>query len=95
MNNANSKTKPQMREFVANAKKKKPGDPPKPAEAIIKLAASKNPAVHLALGNDALERYRSKTAAFERNIQEWYETITTTDYADEITAAQSSSPIIK
>ena len=84
-----------MREFVANVNKKEAGDPQKLAEAIIKLAASKNPPVHLPLGNDALDRYRAKTSAFERNIQEWYDTITTTDYADEVAATQSSGPIIK
>ena len=71
-----------MREFAANANKKQPGDPEKLAEAFIKLAASENPPVHLPLGNDTLEHYRSKTAAFENDINQWHDVITTTDHAD-------------
>lgn len=71
-----------MREFATNANKKQPGDPAKLAEAFVKLAASENPPVHLPLGNDTLDRYRAKTAAFEKDIQEWHDVITTTDHAD-------------
>lgn len=71
-----------MRGFAASANKKQPGNPEKLAEAFIKLAASKNPPVHLPLGNDTLERYRAKTAAFENDIQQWHDVITTTDHAD-------------
>jgi NAD(P)-dependent dehydrogenase (short-subunit alcohol dehydrogenase family) len=71
-----------MRQFAANANKKQPGDPQKLAEAFVKLAASENPPVHLPLGNDTLDRYRAKNAAFEGDIQQWYGVITTTDHAD-------------
>ena len=75
-----------MREFAANANKKQPGDPEKLAEAFVKLAASENPPVHLPLGNDTLDRYRTKTATFENDIQEWHDVITTTDHADVVAA---------
>ena len=75
-----------MREFAANANKKQPGDPEKLAEAFVKLAASENPPVHLPLGNDTLDRYRTKTAAFENDIQEWLDVITRTDHSDVVAA---------
>lgn len=73
-----------MRDFATQINKKQPGDPKKLAHAFIKLAASKMPPVHLPLGNDALDRYRSKTRDFEKDIQQWHEVISSTDHADVI-----------
>ncbi|WP_353720552.1 oxidoreductase [Dyadobacter sp. 676] len=71
-----------MRDFATQANKKQPGDPKKLAQALIKLGNSDNPPVHLPLGSDTLERFRAKTAAFEKEIGEWYEVITGTDHDD-------------
>ncbi|GAB3994500.1 oxidoreductase [Spirosoma daeguense] len=71
-----------MRDFAAKANRQQPGDPMKLAQAFVTLANSENPPVHLPLGNDTLDRYRSKTVAFEKDIDEWFEVITGTDHDD-------------
>lgn len=71
-----------MRVFATQVNKKQPGNPTKLAEAFVKLAASENPPVHLPLGKDTLERYRYKTAEFEKDIENWYDLITSTDHDD-------------
>jgi len=58
---------------------KQPGDPAKLAAAIIKVANSANPPVHLPLGKDSLNAYRLKTAEFEKDIEAWYDVIVGTD----------------
>lgn len=71
-----------MREFATQVNYKQPGDPKKLAAAFVKLANSAKPPVHLPLGNDTLKRYREKTAAFQKDIEEWYDVITGTDHED-------------
>jgi len=71
-----------MREFAAKVNYQQPGDPKKLAQAFITLANAENPPVHLPLGKDTLERFRSKTAAFEKDIANWYDVITSTDHDD-------------
>lgn len=71
-----------MREFATKVNYQQPGDPLKLAQAFIKLADAENPPVHLPLGNDTLKRFREKTAAFEKDIENWQETITGTDHDD-------------
>jgi NAD(P)-dependent dehydrogenase (short-subunit alcohol dehydrogenase family) len=71
-----------MRDFAAQVNYKQPGDPEKLAQAFVKLAASENPPVHLPLGNDTLKRFREKTAAFEKDIEAWYDVVTGTDHDD-------------
>jgi len=61
---------------------RQPGDPAKLAAAIVKLAASSKPPVHLPLGNDTLAAYREKAANFEKEISEWHEVIIGTDHDD-------------
>ncbi len=71
-----------MRAFATQVNKKQPGNPVKLAEAFVKLASAENPPVHLPLGKDTLERYRYKTADFEKDIENWYDVITGTDHDD-------------
>jgi NAD(P)-dependent dehydrogenase (short-subunit alcohol dehydrogenase family) len=71
-----------MRQFATEVNYKQPGDPEKLAQAFIKLAAAENPPVHLPLGNDTLKRFREKTAAFEKDIEDWYDVVTGTDHDD-------------
>ena len=71
-----------MREFAAKVNYQQPGDPKKLAQAFITLANAENPPVHLPLGKDTLERFRSKTAAFEKDIANWYDVIIGTDHDD-------------
>ncbi|HEX8020722.1 oxidoreductase [Mucilaginibacter sp.] len=71
-----------MRAFATEANYKQPGDPEKLAQAFIKLAAAEKPPVHLPLGSDTLQRFREKTAAFEKEIEEWYDVVVGTDHDD-------------
>jgi NAD(P)-dependent dehydrogenase (short-subunit alcohol dehydrogenase family) len=76
-----------MREFATQVNHKQPGDPVKLAKAIVRLAASPNPPMHLPLGNDTLAAYRAKQAAFEKEIDDWHDVITGTDH-DGVAAAK-------
>jgi NAD(P)-dependent dehydrogenase (short-subunit alcohol dehydrogenase family) len=77
-----------MREFAATVNHKQPGDPKKLAQAFITLANAEHPPVHLPLGNDTLAHFRAKTAAFEKDIEQWHDVITGTDHDDVSVAAQ-------
>lgn len=57
-----------------------PGDPRKPAQAIIKLADSEHPPVHLPLGGDCVAHYRRKTSALEKEIPGRQDATYSTDY---------------
>lgn len=72
----------EMRKFATQANKKQPGDPVKLAKAIVQVANAEKPPVHLPLGKDSLQRYREKTANFEKDIQAWHDVITGTDHDD-------------
>jgi NAD(P)-dependent dehydrogenase (short-subunit alcohol dehydrogenase family) len=80
-------TSGKMREAATQVSYRQPGDPVKLAAAIVRLAASPKPPVHLPLGNDTLAAYRAKTAAFEQEIVEWHDVITGTDHDDVKTSA--------
>jgi NAD(P)-dependent dehydrogenase (short-subunit alcohol dehydrogenase family) len=71
-----------MRTLATELNYKQPGDPEKLAQAFIKLAASENPPIHLPLGSDTLKRFREKTAAFEKEIEQWYDVVVGTDHDD-------------
>lgn len=77
-----SETVGEMRKFATIANNNQPGDPKKLAAAFIKLADSENPPVHLPLGSDSLERFRTKTKDFEQDIANWHDTIIGTDHDD-------------
>src|SRR5215469_11434643 len=77
-----AETSGKMRDFAAQVNHSQPGDPAKLAATIVRLAASAKPPVHLPLGNDTLTHYRAKTAMFEKEIAEWHDVITDTDYND-------------
>ncbi|MNB67294.1 3-oxoacyl-[acyl-carrier-protein] reductase FabG [compost metagenome] len=72
----------EMRNTATQINKKQPGDPVKLAKAIVLVASAEKPPVHLPLGNDTLQRYREKTANFEKDIEAWYDVITGTDHDD-------------
>jgi len=38
---------------------------------IVKLAASKNPPLHLPIGPDAVANFRKKTAEMTKEVDEW------------------------
>ncbi len=57
--------------FKGNYSGNQKGDPEKAANAIMMIAAQEKPPLHLALGNDALERIRMKLKAVEKDLDEW------------------------
>lgn len=74
-----------MRTLAVQFNKQQPGDPAKLAQAILCVANVEHPPVHLPLGDDTLAAYRAKTDAFQKEIQEWLDVTTNTNY-DEITS---------
>jgi NAD(P)-dependent dehydrogenase (short-subunit alcohol dehydrogenase family) len=59
------------REYLETQSGKQPGDPQKAVEAIIAVADSPNPPLHLILGKIALSRFRDKLALWEKEIAAW------------------------
>ncbi|WP_219837277.1 oxidoreductase [Paenibacillus sp. R14(2021)] len=72
----------EVRGMAAQLNQHQRGNPTKLAEAILKIAAADKPPVHLPLGKDTIAKFREKTANFEREIDEWHDVITMTDYED-------------
>jgi len=56
-----------------------PGDPEKLAAALIKIAADKNPPLHLFLGQDAYSLAEAKISAVQADMKDWQELATSTD----------------
>ncbi|HTI90746.1 MAG TPA: oxidoreductase [Puia sp.] len=73
-----------MRDFASQANHKQPGSAVKLAQAILKLAHSQQPPVHLPLGKDTLKFFGEKMDKFNAEIKEWNEVITSTDHEDAI-----------
>ncbi len=71
-----------MRSQMSLVNKKQPGNPEKLAKALITLANSNHPPVHLMLGKDTLDIYRQKIVTIEKEIQDWHDIIISTDYDD-------------
>lgn len=69
-----------MREVAGQISHRQPGDPRKLAAAIVRLATSPQPPVHLPLGQDTLARYREKAAAFDQEIARWHDAVVGTDH---------------
>jgi NAD(P)-dependent dehydrogenase (short-subunit alcohol dehydrogenase family) len=59
------------REYLRTQSGKQPGDPQKAVEAMVAVADSPNPPVHLILGKIALTRFRGKLAQWQSDIAEW------------------------
>ncbi len=59
------------REYLETQSGKQPGDPQKAVEAIVTVADSPNPPLHLILGKIALTRFQGKLAEWEKEIAAW------------------------
>ena len=70
-----------MRTLTGQVDGNQPGDPSKLAQAIVRLANSEHPPVHLPLGTDCAAHYRQKTTALEKEMRDWQEVTHSTDYA--------------
>src|SRR5262249_1389879 len=77
-----AETSGKMRNFAGQVNHKQPGDPAKLAAAVVRLAASPEPPVHLLLGNDTLTAYQTKAKSLAKEIEEWHDVITGTDHDD-------------
>ena len=58
------------------------GDPRKLAQAFIALANAKSPPLRLPLGSDTVERIEAKNALVAKELAEWRNVATSTDYTD-------------
>jgi NAD(P)-dependent dehydrogenase (short-subunit alcohol dehydrogenase family) len=59
------------REYLKTNAGKQPGDPQKAIEAVIAVADSPEPPVHLILGKIALTRFRGKLEQWEKEMAAW------------------------
>jgi hypothetical protein len=59
------------REYLNSQSGKQPGDPQKAVEAIIAVANSPDPPVHLLLGKMALARFRDKLSQWQKGLSAW------------------------
>jgi NAD(P)-dependent dehydrogenase (short-subunit alcohol dehydrogenase family) len=66
-----TETAGKAREYFKTQSGKQQGDPQKAVEAIIAVADSPQPPVHLLLGKNALQRLREKLAIRQKEIADW------------------------
>jgi NAD(P)-dependent dehydrogenase (short-subunit alcohol dehydrogenase family) len=57
-----------------------PGDPAKLAAAVLQLVSMEDPPLRLLLGQDVLNAFREKTAAWSRSVDEWEQTSTAMNF---------------
>jgi len=57
-----------------------PGDPERASSILIELAESKQPPLHLYLGQDAYNRASEKLAAMNEELEDWKDTTISADY---------------
>jgi NAD(P)-dependent dehydrogenase (short-subunit alcohol dehydrogenase family) len=70
------------REYFRTQAGKQQGDPQKAIEAMIAVASSPNPPMHLLLGKLALQRYRTKQKAFDADVAAWESVTLEADYPE-------------
>lgn len=73
-------TRESQRKHQEEISNNQPGDPEKGVAAILQIADSKNPPVHLFLGNDAYEIAKSKMSSMENELEEWKSTTIATGF---------------
>ncbi|MEH0157293.1 SDR family NAD(P)-dependent oxidoreductase [Limibacter armeniacum] len=85
-----SNTVGQMRWLTTATNHKQSGDPDKFACAITKIAYSHKPPVHLLLGADALDRYRTKAIKMDYMVEQWLPVTMDTAFDLELPLTDSS-----
>ena len=78
-----AQTAGKAREYLRTQAGKQPGDPQKAVEAIIAVADSPEPPLHLILGKIALTRFRDKLALWQREIAAWEPETIDADFPEE------------
>jgi hypothetical protein len=71
------------REYLKTQSGKQPGDPQKAVEALIAIAESAHPPLHLLLGKIALARFRDKLALWQQEIGAWEPITMGADYPEQ------------
>jgi NAD(P)-dependent dehydrogenase (short-subunit alcohol dehydrogenase family) len=77
-----AQTAGKAREYLKTQSGKQPGDPQKAVEAVITVADSPNPPLHLILGKSALTRFRDKLSTWEKEIAAWESVTMGADYPE-------------
>jgi NAD(P)-dependent dehydrogenase (short-subunit alcohol dehydrogenase family) len=75
-----AETAGKAREYLKSQSGKQPGDPQKAVEAIIAVADSAEPPMHLLLGKIALARFRDKLSQWQKEIATWESVTTGADF---------------
>jgi len=70
------------RKMVAEVDGKQPGDPVRAAHAIIQLAETAEPPLHLLLGRIVLDTYRAKLAGIQGELDAWESVTLGADYPE-------------
>jgi NAD(P)-dependent dehydrogenase (short-subunit alcohol dehydrogenase family) len=77
-----AETAGKAREYLRTQAGKQQGDPQKAIEAVIAVADSPNPPLHLILGKIALSRFRDKISLWQKEIAAWESVTTGADYPE-------------
>lgn len=77
-----TETAGKAREYLKTQSGKQPGDPQKAVEAVIEVADSPEPPVHLILGKIALTRFRNKLSQWQEEIATWENVTLGADFPD-------------
>lgn len=64
-----------------------PGDPKKLAQVMIQLVDADRPPLHLPVGKDAVEMYRSNATKMAQDMEAWLPVATSTDHDQRITVS--------
>jgi NAD(P)-dependent dehydrogenase (short-subunit alcohol dehydrogenase family) len=77
-----AETAGKAREYLRSQSGKQAGDPQKAVEAIIAVADSPEPPVHILLGKSALTRFRSQLAQRQEEMAAWESVTVGADFPD-------------
>jgi NAD(P)-dependent dehydrogenase (short-subunit alcohol dehydrogenase family) len=66
-----TETAGKAREYLRTQSGKQPGDPQRAVKAVIQIADSPEPPLHLILGKIALTRFRNKLSQWQNDIAAW------------------------
>lgn len=70
----------QIRKAVSGLHGNQPGDPAKLAGVVLQLSRSENPPLHLPVGKDAVDLFRSRAEINAKEVDEWAEISNSTDH---------------
>jgi NAD(P)-dependent dehydrogenase (short-subunit alcohol dehydrogenase family) len=69
-----------IRSGVASFHGNQPGDPKKLGAVVVQLVQAENPPMHLPIGADSLENYRTNAKQLAEDIEAWKDVSVTTDH---------------